>query len=67
MTVLYNIFMKRTLTDDYWGLHKNMNCVFPLKHVIVIEADNVIFIATSIRKVMKGIRTIAPRGKLPPG
>ena len=19
-----------TLTDDFWGLHKNMNCAFPL-------------------------------------
>ena len=30
-TVLYNIFMRQTLTDDFWGLHKNMNCTFPLK------------------------------------
>ena len=22
--------MRQTLTDDFWGLHKNMNCVFPL-------------------------------------
>ena len=21
---------KQTLTDDFWGLHKNMNCAFPL-------------------------------------
>ena len=37
VTALFNVFMKRTLTDDYWGLHKNMICAFPLKHVIVIE------------------------------
>ena len=29
-TVLFNIFMRQTLTDTFWGLHKNMNCVFPL-------------------------------------
>ena len=22
--------MKQTLTNDFWGLHKNMNCAFPL-------------------------------------
>ena len=30
VTVLFNIFMRQTLTDDFWGLHKNMNCAFPL-------------------------------------
>ena len=30
MTVLFNIFIRQTLTDDFWGLHKNMNCAFPL-------------------------------------
>ena len=24
-------FMRQTLTDDFWGLHKNMNCAFPLR------------------------------------
>ena len=23
--------MRKKLTDDIWGLHKNMNCAFPLK------------------------------------
>ena len=23
--------MRQTLTNDFWGLHKNMNCAFPLK------------------------------------
>ena len=23
--------MKQTLANDCWGLHKNMNCTFPLK------------------------------------
>ena len=29
-TGLFNIFMRQTLTDGFWGLHKNMNCAFPL-------------------------------------
>ena len=29
-TVLFNIFIKQTFADDFWGLHKNMNCAFPL-------------------------------------
>ena len=24
------VFMRQTLTDDFWGLHKNMNCTVPL-------------------------------------
>ena len=32
VTVLFNIFMRQTLTEDFWGLHKNMNCAFPLNH-----------------------------------
>ena len=31
LTVLFDNFMIQTLTDDFWGLHKNMNCPFPLK------------------------------------
>ena len=31
VTVLFNIFMRQTLTDYFWGLHKNMNCAFPLR------------------------------------
>ena len=29
-TVLFNIFMRQTLINDFWGLHKKMNCAFPL-------------------------------------
>ena len=25
------IFMRQMLTGDFWGLHKNNNCVFPLR------------------------------------
>ena len=31
LTVLFDNFMIQTLTDHFWGLHKNMNCPFPLK------------------------------------
>ena len=37
VSVLYNIFMRQTLTDDFWGLHKNMNCAFPLNHTLAAE------------------------------
>ena len=30
VTVLFNIFIRQTLADDFGGLHKNMNCAFPL-------------------------------------
>ena len=30
VTLLFNFFMRQTLTDDFWRLHKNMNCAFPL-------------------------------------
>ena len=30
MTVLFNIFIKQTLTNDFWRLDKNKNCAFPL-------------------------------------
>ena len=33
VTVLVNIFMRPTLTHDFWGLHKNTNCAFPLKEI----------------------------------
>ena len=31
VTALFNIFMRQTLTDDFWRLHKNTNCAFPLR------------------------------------
>ena len=30
VTALFQIFMGQTLTDNFWGLHKKMNCAFPL-------------------------------------
>ena len=35
MIVLFNIFTRQTLKDDFWGLHKNMNCAFTLNHAIL--------------------------------
>ena len=30
-----SIFMRQTSTDDFWGLHKNMNCAFPLSYLAI--------------------------------
>ena len=30
VTVLFNFFVRQTLTDDFGGLQKSMNCAFPL-------------------------------------
>ena len=30
VTVFKIFFMRQILTDDFWGLYKNMNCTFPL-------------------------------------
>ena len=30
VAAFFNFFMKQTLTDDFGGLHKNVNCAFPL-------------------------------------
>ena len=30
VTVLFNLFRRQTLNDDFWGWHKNTNCAFPL-------------------------------------
>ena len=35
VTALFNTFMRQTLTDDFWGLHKNMNRAFPLIKVFI--------------------------------
>ena len=35
-TVVFNILMTQTLTEDFDGLHKNMNCAFPLNHYFVL-------------------------------
>ena len=33
MTGFFNIFMRKTLTYNFWGLHKNMNCALPLSYL----------------------------------
>ena len=35
VTVLFNIFMRQTLADDFRTLHKNMNCAFSLRSISV--------------------------------
>ena len=32
--------MRQTLTDDFWGLHKNINCAFPLRNLQTSQANN---------------------------
>ena len=27
--------MRQTLTDNFWGIHKNINCAFPLRTSLV--------------------------------
>ena len=36
VTELFNIFMSQTLTNDFWRLHKNKNCMFPSKFCLGI-------------------------------
>ena len=38
VTVLFNILMKKN--NDFWGLHKNMNCAFPLRRLGSKKAIN---------------------------
>ena len=35
MAVIFNIFIRQTLTDDFWRLHKNMNYTFPLRIIVL--------------------------------
>ena len=55
VAVLFNVFRRQTLTDNFWGLHKNMNCAFPLRHnnnkvtkFIAKLINNVIWLACRI-------------------
>ena len=41
--------MRQTLTDDFWGLHKNINCAFPLNHFHWFSKQ--IFISKEIRYI----------------
>ena len=34
MAVFFNIFMRQTLTDTFWVLHRNINCAFPLNETV---------------------------------
>ena len=34
--------MRQTLTDDFWGIHKNMNCAFPLSQLVLSIAIGII-------------------------
>ena len=54
VTVLFNIFMRQTLIDDFWGLHKNMNCAFPLK-ILQISQENSCCAKFSRTPILKNI------------
>ena len=43
VTVLFNVFMRQTLSDDFWELHKNMNCAFPLTLIVQRLSDLVFY------------------------
>ena len=32
--------MRQTLTNDFWGLHENMNCAFPLMTEFLKKSKN---------------------------
>ena len=50
-TVLFDIFIKQILTDDFWGLHKNMNCAFPLNSFSILDIClNPEYVSVSIEK-----------------
>ena len=42
--MLFNFFMIQALTDDFWGLHKNMNCGFPLNICVLKGNAEVMFL-----------------------
>ena len=52
-TVVYNIFMRQTLTDDIWGLHKNMNRAFLLNYY---ADDNNLFTTGTDIQLMSQMR-----------
>ena len=37
--MLLKIFRRQILTDDFWGLHKYMNCAFPLSLRIRVKEN----------------------------
>ena len=47
VTVLFNIFMRQTLTDDFWGLYRNMNCTFPLSRCLAILTKDLLNLFTT--------------------
>ena len=46
VTVLFNIFMRQTLSDDFWGLRKNMNCAFPFR---ILFSTALLYVSWCIR------------------
>ena len=40
VAVIFNIFRRQTLIDDFCGLHKNMNSAFPLIYAVKFDFEN---------------------------
>ena len=60
-TVIFNTFMRQTLTDGCWGLHKNVNCAFPLTLSVNIPQTCVLgyMVASFLLKFIKYIKDLA--------
>ena len=40
VTEYFNIFMRQILTDEFWGLHINMNYAFPLIRIQSFKSES---------------------------
>ena len=57
----FNIFIRQTLTNDFGGLHKKMNCAFPLVRIQTI--DDVINIKIYLRSSSTAMADMKKRGE----
>ena len=53
VTVLFNIIMRQTLTDDFCGLHKNMNYAFPLRFGMRNFQDIIVILIHTYGEIFK--------------
>ena len=61
VTMLFNIFIRQTLTVDFWGLHKNKNCSFPLINLNLL-ALGIILLVGMFSKFSKKLTYLTPCG-----
>ena len=43
--------MGQTLTNDFWALHKTMNCTFPLRKTVVSQKKELKYFSIKLKKV----------------